>query len=251
MLVVGGSEDYVGAPLFAALGALAAGVDLVYLAAPFAREAALHYPDLVPRRLEEAACLVGRTHSIVVGPGLGVTDSGVELLESVIEAAMEKGVPVVADADGLKLLKETKLYGRLGDNVLLTPHRGEAAALLGEMLDTPMAARRLAEKSGAVVLVKAPVDVVCSPRGTCRFNETGAPEMSAGGTGDVLAGFIAGIAARRVAAGKSPDLLNAAAAGAFAVGLAGERIAMERQAVRPEDLAREVERVLGEASSII
>lgn len=251
VLVVGGSEAYVGAPLFAALGAMAAGVDLVYLAAPFAREAAIRYPDLVPRRLDEAASLVGRVHAVVVGPGLGVAGGGVELLESVVEAALRGGVPAVIDADGLKLLKETRLYGRLGGNVLLTPHRGEAAALLGERLDPPLAARRLAEESGAVVLVKAPVDVVCRPDGTCRFNETGAPEMSAGGTGDVLAGFIAGIAARRVAAGRDPDLLNAAAAGAFAVGLAGERVARNRQAVRPEDLAREAERVLGEAASIV
>jgi len=249
VLVVGGSEEYVGAPIFAALGALAAGADLVYLAAPFAREAALLEPEIIPRRLEEAACMARRVDAVVVGPGLGLR--GGELLESVVEAALEAGVPTVIDADGLKLLPETRLWRRLTPTTLLTPHRGEARRLLGlprgEEVDPEDAARRIAALTGATVLVKAPVDAACDPEGRCRLNDTGHPAMSSGGTGDVLAGLAAGIAARRKARGLEPDMLNTAATAAFIAGAAGERLAAEEgDSLLARDLAAEARRVIAE-----
>ncbi|WP_062661716.1 NAD(P)H-hydrate epimerase [Aeropyrum camini] len=102
VLVVGGSSEYVGAPILAALAAYAAGVDLVYLASPFSREAALARPEIVPRRLEDAVMTVERVHSVVAGPGMG--GEGEELLMQVLAASRERGVPVVVDADGLKTL---------------------------------------------------------------------------------------------------------------------------------------------------
>ncbi|WP_062661718.1 ADP-dependent NAD(P)H-hydrate dehydratase [Aeropyrum camini] len=111
---------------------------------------------------------------------------------------------------------------------MLTPHRGEAKLLLGgEDLPPLKAAREIAARYGATTVVKAPVDAVCTPEGRCRESPWGAPEMSVGGTGDVLAGVIAGFLARRRALGLPPDPLNTAAAALYTVGRAGEVLVAE------------------------
>ncbi|WP_165487909.1 NAD(P)H-hydrate dehydratase [Aeropyrum pernix] len=241
VLVVGGSSEYVGAPILAALAAYAAGVDLVYLASPFSREAALARPEIVPRRMEEASRVVERVHAVVAGPGMG--GEGEDLLWEVLDAARKRGVPAVVDADGLKAL--ARRGDRLWGGAVLTPHRGEAKLLLGgEDLPPLRAAREIAARYGATTIVKAPVDAVCSPEGRCRESPWGAPEMSVGGTGDVLAGVLAGFLARRRALGMDPDPLNTAAAALYTVGKAGEDLAMEEGLVSPLRLVEAVKRVV-------
>ncbi|MCS7107528.1 MAG: NAD(P)H-hydrate dehydratase [Acidilobaceae archaeon] len=237
VLVIGGSAEYVGAPIISARAAALAGADLVYIAAPreISLGAALSSPHLVPiarGKPEEFKALLEKlgekVHSVVLGPGLGYTDETEALVEYVVEAL--RGKALVIDADALKVVARRGLP--LGKQAILTPHRGEAGMLLGEKID-PLAAdslalaKRVAEKYGATAVVKAPVDAVCSPEGMCRLNRTGHPSMATGGTGDMLAGIIAAFMARREALSLPPDPLNATAAALYVSGRAGELAAEE------------------------
>jgi NAD(P)H-hydrate epimerase len=245
--VVGGSRLYAGAPILAALGAYASGVDLVYLVSPGSYQAAVSRPELVPRSPEEVDAAVARSHAVVLGPGMGVSEEAASLAERVLAEAERGGKLVVVDADALKMVARGMV--RLRGNVVLTPHRGEARELLGgEELPQAQAAAKIAERYGETVVVKGPVDAVCSPAGLCRLNETGVPEMSVGGTGDVLSGVIAGFAARRAAAGLPYDPVNTAAAALYAVGRAGE-LALERrgESITPLDVVEEIPRAVSEA----
>ncbi|MCX8196491.1 MAG: NAD(P)H-hydrate dehydratase [Acidilobaceae archaeon] len=232
VIVIGGSMHYVGAPIIAARAAALAGADLVYLASPreTAFMAAAENPHLVPLArgelrefLSSLKELAPKVHAAVIGPGLGLGEETLELVEGVLGAF--EGRSVVIDADALKAIAQrgTKLWPQ----AILTPHRGEAAMLLGEKVEPLRAdplsmAKRVAEKYGATTIVKAPVDAICSPDSRCRLNRTGHPAMATGGTGDMLAGIIAAFVARREALSLPPDPLNATAAAAYVAGRAGE-----------------------------
>ncbi|MEN2999059.1 MAG: NAD(P)H-hydrate dehydratase [Acidilobaceae archaeon] len=237
VLVIGGSAEYVGAPIIAARAAALAGADLVYLAAPreISLGAALNSPHLVPITrggVEEfkpvLEKLKGKVHSVVLGPGLGYSDETIALVEHVSEAL--RGMNLVIDADALKVVAERRPL--LWSKAVLTPHRGEAGILLGEKVDPLSAdplglAKRVAERYGATAVVKAPLDAACSPEGKCRLNKTGHPSMATGGTGDMLAGIIAAFMARREALSLPVDPLNSAAAALYVSGRAGEMAAEE------------------------
>jgi NAD(P)H-hydrate epimerase len=132
------------------------------------------------------------------------------------------GVPFVVDADGLNhLAKDLNAAHAAGGALVLTPHPGEAARLLGSttaeiQADRVGAARRLATAANAVVVLKGARTIVCAPDGTAGINTTGNPGMATGGTGDVLAGVIGALLAQ----GLAP--YEAARAGAFVHGRAGD-----------------------------
>jgi NAD(P)H-hydrate epimerase len=134
------------------------------------------------------------------------------------------GGPLVLDADALFAIAKdpAALRGR-GSSTVLTPHPGEAARLLGASpqqvnRDRPGAARRIAELTGAVTLLKGAASVAASPDGPLWVNPTGGPALGSGGTGDVLAGVVAAFLAQ----GVEPAL--AAALAAFVHGAAADRI---------------------------
>ena len=109
--------------------------------------------------------------------------------------------------------------------LVLTPHAGEYAILTGETLpenqeERALAIQKTAKKLGAVVLVKGKVDYICSPE-RIKLNFTGNPGMTVGGTGDVLSGIVSGLMAQNV------DPFEAAVAGAFVNGAAGDFVAGE------------------------
>ncbi len=254
VLVVAGSSRFPGAAILAALGAAYAGADLVYLSAPEAAavQAAGMHSAIVPLpregldvsvvgQLRESG-LLDRIHVIVAGSGLG---RGKETLEALRLLLDQAGKPVVLDADALRLVEEG---WRPGDvPVVVTPHRGEASRLTGYS-EPRQAAAWLAEQ-GYTALVKGPVDYVCGVGGACRENRTGVPEMSVGGTGDVLAGVVGGFLARRTALGRAPDPVNTAAAAAYAVGRAGE-LALAGEGGSAFDMVRTLPRIIEEARSI-
>ncbi|MCE4610665.1 MAG: NAD(P)H-hydrate dehydratase [Desulfurococcales archaeon] len=250
VVVVGGSKQFAGAPVLAALAAYAAGVDLVYLVSYRSYDAALSHVELVPRTPDDLEDVVARSHSVVVGPGMGVSDEAAGLVEAVLREAEKRGRLVVADADAIKMISEGLVKPR--GVMVITPHRGEARQLLGgESLEPLEAARRIAAELGVTVAVKAPVDAVCNPQGKCRLNDTGVPEMSVGGTGDVLAGVIAGFAARRAAAGLDYDPLNTVAAALYITGRAGEMAVAEGlESITPLKVLENVPRAMEEARRI-
>ncbi len=232
VVVIGGSVYYVGAPLLSAWSASRVGVDLVYLVAPreTAFTASSKCSTIIPRPfsstiltlndLDTIVEIAEKAHSLVVGPGLGLSEETVNAVARLLK--LLEGKPVVIDADALKIVARKGL--KLWPEAVLTPHRGEAALLLGaEKIGDPMeAAKAIASKYNCTVLLKGPEDYICDSSGNCRINRSGVPAMAVGGTGDILSGALAGIIARRTSKGLPPDTLNSAAAAAFLVGRAGE-----------------------------
>jgi NAD(P)H-hydrate epimerase len=145
------------------------------------------------------AMLAGRASVIAIGPGLGQGAWGRSLFEVVIAGAK----PTVVDADALNLLAHTPR--KFADGVVLTPHPGEAARLLGcdtatIQRDRYAAVRKLAATYSAVVVLKGAGSLIASPRGDVAVCPWGNPGMASGGMGDVLTGVVAALLAQGLSA---------------------------------------------------
>ena len=170
-----------------------------------------------------AALLAGKL-AAVIGPGLGTPEPARARVAEVLAA----GVPAVLDADALNLFAgDARALAAAAGPIVITPHPGEAARLLGRTVaevegDRPAAARALAAATQAVVVLKGARTIVCD--GTladdhCALNPTGGPALATAGAGDVLAGVIGALLAQGLPPG------DAARAGVFVHGLAGEAVA--------------------------
>jgi NAD(P)H-hydrate epimerase len=232
VLIVGGSPGKTGAVALAAEGALRGGAGLVTagLARGLAGEARLRTEAMslaLPEQgsgelgascaAEVRSALAGR-RALVLGPGLG-RHAGARA--AVLGILTDCPVPTCLDADGLWAVGAEPERLRAAGALVLTPHPGEAAHLLGceisaVQADRVAAARRLAARSGAVALLKGARSVVAAPGGEVWINPTGGPGLGTGGTGDVLAGLIGALLAQ----GLAP--LEAARLGAYLHGLAGD-----------------------------
>ena len=235
LLVIGGSEVYSGAPTLVSLGAMRTGVDIVYLAAPSRTAYAISSmsPDLItvkldgdnlkPDNMETLKPFLGMVNAVAVGPGLGLKPETVDFVKLCVEEVERAGKPLLLDADGLKAFATFKRPLKVP--LVLTPHAGEYAILTGETLpekqeERASAIQKTAKKLGAVVLVKGRVDYICDSK-RVKLNFTGNPGMTVGGTGDVLSGIVGGLMAQSV------DPFEAAVAGAFVNGAAGDFAASE------------------------
>jgi hydroxyethylthiazole kinase-like uncharacterized protein yjeF len=203
--VAAGSAQYTGAAVLCVGGALRGGAGMVrYLGAE-------EPTALVRARWPEAVVGEGRVQAWTVGSGAG--DDAAERLDR----ALADDVPTVVDADALQAVT-----GRRGRSVplLLTPHAGELARLVGADRDD-VEARRLhhataaATELDAVVLLKGSTTVVAGPDGRVRVNPTGTPSLATAGSGDVLAGLCGAL----LAGGLDP--FDAGSVGAWLHGLAG------------------------------
>ncbi|MEM1873912.1 MAG: NAD(P)H-hydrate dehydratase [Acidilobaceae archaeon] len=250
VLVVGGSERFVGAPVLAAKAAYLAGADLVYAYLPreYAYTVASCHPEVIPVPRESPGGLeeaLERAHAVVLGPGLGLSDESRRIVKTVIERY--RGRPLVVDADALKIIAEEG--AELWSHAVMTPHRGEALALSKKPEASLVEqARVIAARYGATVIVKAPEDVVCEPRGRCRRNLTGHQAMAVGGTGDILAGIIGGFLARRAALSTISSPLDLVAAAAYVTGRAGELAVEEKgENLTPQDVLSKIPVAMAEA----
>jgi len=227
LLVVSGGP-YTGAPAFVAFGAYGIGVDVVHIATPtiaypvvagFSPSFIVH--PLAGTRFHKVDVplvqnLLRGMDALVLGPGLG-SDPGT--LEAIRELVAGCTVPLVLDADAMTALAgHTDLLAR--KRGVVTPHAREFETLSGEKMPADLAgraqhARAFAKRAGAVVLLKGRIDVV-TDGDSVRYNRTGNPAMTVGGTGDVLAGVVGGLLAKGVAP------FPAARMAAFANGHAGD-----------------------------
>ncbi|MFI2208980.1 NAD(P)H-hydrate dehydratase [Streptomyces sp. NPDC020141] len=209
--VVAGSERYPGAAVLAVAGALRGGAGAVRYVGHAADAVVARFPETLVHAGPPAKA--GRVQAWVVGPGLGEDDDAVrEVLAS--------DVPVLVDADGLRPLDPAAVRARSAPT-LLTPHAGEAAALLGVAREEVEAARlasvrELAARYGATALLKGSTTLIAGPdaRTPVRVNPMGTPWLATAGSGDVLSG----LAGSLLAAGLPP--LDAATAAAYLHGLA-------------------------------
>lgn len=243
-LVIAGSRGKSGAAILAARGALRAGAGLVTAAIPesIAAIVAIGQPELMtapmpaheghfaaPLTIDELKVIAAGKTALIVGPGIGVSDATRELVAWLVREGAQPGRPLLIDADGLNViaaLGPSTLKSAHGP-VVLTPHPGEIARLLeistaAVNADRIGAARRLADISGAAVLLKGARTVIATPDGHLFVNSSGNPGMATPGMGDVLSGIIGALLGQGMAAG------DALALGAFVHGLAADRLAERR-----------------------
>ncbi len=237
-LLVGGGPGFSGAISLAAMAACRSGAGLVSVLAPsaLAGTVAVRVPEAMVHACSMTATgsLAGDAlgqvfgkdgmsafSAVLIGPGLTTHPDGRQLVAAVLRSA----VPVVVlDADVLTLLAaEPGLMATKRDGLILTPHPGEMARLSGCSTDAVerdrfAAARQAAERFGAVMVLKGAGTVVAD-RERLAVNLTGNPGMATGGTGDVLAGLLTGLAAQGMGA------FDAASAAVFLHGCAGDDVA--------------------------
>ena len=227
VLVVGGDLGFAGAVRLAAEGAARVGAGLVSVATREAHAATVSAmrPEIMSRGVEDESAfedLAERANVVVIGPGLGLGRWGERMFARALRH--ESGFLVV-DADGLNHLAAAGSTPPRRDDWVLTPHPGEAARLLGVsagevQADRFAAARAIRERHGGVCVLKGAGTIVdAGPPHRVGVCLNGNPGMATGGTGDVLTGVIAGLAAQ----GAGPA--DAAAFGVCIHGKAGDRAA--------------------------
>jgi hydroxyethylthiazole kinase-like uncharacterized protein yjeF len=245
--ILGGGKGMTGAAILAARAGLLAGAGKVYVGLlgpePPAFDSA--HPELMLRTVDDTIS----ADVLVVGPGAGRSPSTTSLsaFERVtLPALLSLPKPLVIDADALNAIAlHDTMQGAIAENrraaTILTPHPAEAARLLHMetaevQADRLAAARALASKFRAEVVLKGAGSVCASPDGTWAVNATGNPGLASGGTGDVLAGLIGALLCQGLdarAALRCAVCLHGAAAdslvgrGIGPVGLTASEIALE------------------------
>lgn len=210
--VVSGSAAYEGAAVLSVGGALRAKAGMVRYVGSAAAGVRARWPEAVVG--EGRPTEAGRVQAWVIGPGLGTDDAAADLVTEVLAT----DVPVLVDADGLTVLstRPELLWARTAPTVL-TPHDREFERMFGPVGDDRVgAARRAADSSGAVVLLKGQATIVAGPDDRVRVTPPGSRWLATAGTGDVLSG----LAGALLAAGL--DSLDAAAAAAYLHGRAAD-----------------------------
>ncbi|MCK9519765.1 MAG: NAD(P)H-hydrate dehydratase [Dehalococcoidia bacterium] len=211
VLVVGGSSRYIGAPRLSATAAYRAGAGLVTIACPgpLVPMLAMGIAEAtwLPQEAAEDGGLRGESaialrsewpkfETAVVGPGLGLTDETRALTWALLPDLADLPRGAVLDADALNALAAMDdAAERVPANVVLTPHPGEMARLLGTTVADVQArrievTREVAARLGCVVVLKGAHTVVCAPDGRTGLSPYANPLLASAGTGDVLAGMI-------------------------------------------------------------
>ena len=258
LLVIGGSEVYSGAPALVTMAALRTGVDLTYTAAPekTARAISSMSPAFITVKLEGKHLnsrnidvikqYLETSTAVAMGPGLGLHNETKEAVKEIMKLIEEEKVPLLLDADGLKAFAEFKR--EVNFPLVLTPHAGEYEILTGKKLSKDLEERaeevqKTARKLGATILLKGHVDII-SDGERVKFNFTGNPGMTVGGTGDVLSGIVGAFLAQGV------DSFEAAVAGAFINGAAGDFVRSEKgYHMLPTDLLKWIPCVMDDPMS--
>ncbi len=235
--IISGSNGMTGSGCLASAAALRAGAGLVYAGVP-ASLAPIYCSKLtepIVIRLEDggtgvltASCcesiqeMLDRMDAVAIGPGLTVTEDIKKIVKLVIENCK---APLILDADALNAISgDPSVLKTLRAGAVVTPHPGEMARLMGVDIKDVQADRvgnalKFAAEYGVIVVLKGSRTIVAYPDGSVFINLTGNAGMATAGTGDVLTGIIAGIAAQGVDAGA------AAVAGVYLHGLAGDAAA--------------------------
>jgi NAD(P)H-hydrate epimerase len=257
ILIIAGSRGKTGAALMAARACLRTGAGLVTLGVPesladvfqsrVTEEMVLLLPDRGDGTLSESASrgildfIDKASHILAIGPGIGVSEDTGRLVKNLIKGAVS---PIVIDADGINSLKgDRKIFAKAKAPVILTPHPGEMARLLGESESTGRdsgkdpcfragisdiekdrisTAVSFAKATKTFLVLKGVPTVIATPDGKAFLNPTGNPGMATAGTGDVLTGMISGLL------GQNRNPLQACILGVYMHGLSGDIAAAEK-----------------------
>ncbi|MDH4265802.1 MAG: NAD(P)H-hydrate dehydratase, partial [Deltaproteobacteria bacterium] len=258
LLILAGSPGKTGAAAIACQAAVRVGTGLVTLGIPESlnpiMEVKITEAMTEPLPETKGKTLAFRAHkrindlffhknALAIGPGLSVHSETARLIRRV---ALETDLPMVIDADGLTAFAgKMDLLSKTRGRVVLTPHPGEMARLLGSSVqdiqqDRIQVARNFAETYGLILILKGANSIIASPEGDIFINPTGNPGMATGGMGDVLTGMVGGFLAQ----GFVP--LEAAKLGVFLHGLAGDLVAHKKgeRGMAATDLIEETPRLL-------
>lgn len=225
--IVSGKASQTGAARLAARAGLRIGAGLVRILCPPdavaviapAVEAIMLSPFGSDEALAEAAA---NLDAVVIGPAAGVNDA----TQANVRALAETGAAMVVDADGLTVFEgwPADLFEVLDRDDVLTPHEGEFRRLFPGLIEQgrEAAAAEAARRAGAVVVLKGAATVIAAPDGRLAVNDNGTPWLATAGSGDVLAGMIAGLMAQRMDsfdAARAAVWIHAEAARGFGPGL--------------------------------
>lgn len=254
VLIVAGRYGMAGAAILCTRAALRSGAGLVTVALPrsiypivaAAVPEAVFLPldetaegELAPDAIDAVVARAKTADAVVIGCGLGCSAAVTEL---VCRLRRHVTCPLILDADGINavtphMLVEETAYSPL----ILTPHPGEMARLLDATVDEVQRhreeiARRFADDYGVILVLKGYHTLVTAPDRMLMQNETGNPGMATGGSGDVLAGIIGGLAAQGM------DAYFATLCGVYIHGAAGDRAAerLSQHAMLPSDMVEEL-----------
>ncbi|MFQ5667165.1 MAG: NAD(P)H-hydrate dehydratase [Candidatus Binatia bacterium] len=212
VLVIAGSRGRTGAALLATHAAARAGAGLTTLAGPTSLNTVLAsgIPEAMTALLADTdglvrfdelqmRALVEGKSAIVVGPGIGTHEDAGKLVRFLIEKI---ALPMVVDADALTCVaRQLEILHGAQAAVLLTPHPGEMARLLGSdaasvQADRVATARTFAAAHDCTLVLKGARSVIAAADGSAWINPTGNPGMASGGMGDALAGILGGLLAQ-------------------------------------------------------
>ncbi len=250
LLVLAGSRGMSGAAILATKAALRSGVGLVYVGTLESLMPAfdLHLVEAVKRPIhsrngasfdstsvDDALRAIDGVDAVVLGPGIGLDEGTIDFVRVICERC-EK--PIVIDADGINALsQDPSILKARRSATVITPHPGEMARLAGKSIDDIQrnriqAARDMASQFNVTVLLKGAQTLIARPDGELFINTSGNTGLAKGGSGDVLTGLIGGLLAQGM------DATNAAVAGAFLHGMAGDLTAtkMGVRAMIPGDI---------------
>ena len=253
VLVIGGSLGKAGAAAMAGMAALrsGAGLSTVAVAKSILPTVAGFHPELMTEPLAETRAgsislrallslnklAQGKT-VLAVGPGISRIPETSKLVRSLVK---KQGLPIILDADGLNAFAghASDLSGK-GRPLILTPHPGEMARLLGSNVaavqhDRINVARKFAREHQVIVVLKGHRTLIADPSGEVWVNTTGNPGMATGGTGDILTGMVAGLVAQNPG-----RVTEAVIAAVYLHGLAGDlaREQMGEHSLVATDLVR-------------
>jgi ADP-dependent NAD(P)H-hydrate dehydratase / NAD(P)H-hydrate epimerase len=223
VLVIGGSIDYIGCVMLAAMAAYRSGADWVQIAAPEKAAWAINCisPDIITTKfkgdyfssssVKRLISMSAHFNTILIGNGIGDKRKTRKFAASLCTGI--KRLKVI-DADAIAAVSLSKI-----SNAVITPHKGEFEQLLKT---NRISKKQLRKKIGNnVILIKGMVDEIISNEKVA-FNKTGNAGMTVAGTGDVLAGLIAGLLAQE------KNLFKAACAAAYSNGRAGDMLLKEK-----------------------
>jgi hydroxyethylthiazole kinase-like uncharacterized protein yjeF len=258
LLVLSGSPGKTGAATMVCQAALRIGTGLITLGIPASLNPILEVkltevmteplPETKDQTLGLSAQqriteLCSRKSALVIGPGLSLNPETARLIQRMIR---NTDLPAVIDADGLNaLVGKIASIKKKRKGLILTPHPGEMARLLGTSVqeiqkNRIQVARNFAQENGLILVLKGARSIVASPEGNIFINPTGNPGMASGGMGDVLTGMVGGFLAQ----GLPP--LEAAKLGVYLHGLVGDFVAYQKgeRGIAATDVVEETPRVL-------
>ncbi len=237
VIVVAGSNNYIGAAYLACSSAMRVGTGLVtlaaasriqsILAAKLTEATYLPLPESHPGIISPGAAKLilqnlNGYNALLLGCGLGQSQPVIKFIEDLLLRVRAVPSPLILDADALNILARVpNWWQRLTGDAILTPHPGEMARLAGVTIDEVQSDRiditkGLARKMNKTIVLKGACTVIVTPDGRTGISPVANPGLASAGTGDVLSGIIAGLVAQGL------SFFDAAAAGVFLHGEAGE-----------------------------